>query len=61
MPLKCSEDCCIVCDFCIFYDFNGDKKGVYTGHGVCWNPNHPTRKMPHDGCSDFICNYVIKR
>jgi len=59
MVLKCSNDCHIVCDFCIFYDFNSDEDGVYTGNGVCWHPDHPQRKYPTDGCDDFICSAVI--
>jgi len=58
--LHCSEGCYTICDFCLFYDFNGDDNDVYIGKGVCWHPKHPERKSPSDGCNDFICGRVIE-
>lgn len=58
--LTCGEGCYPVCDFCLFYDFNGDKEGAYDGHGVCWHPDHPLRKDPSGECEDFICFNIIK-
>ena len=56
--LKCSNECFDICDFCLFFDFNGID-GVYDGHGVCWNPDHPKRVDPFDRCDDFICFSVL--
>lgn len=62
--LKCNEECTPICDFCIFFDFNGKEMGgykdVYDGHGVCWNPDDPRRTDPLDGCSDFICSQIYE-
>ena len=41
------------CDFCIYYDFNGDSDGCYTGNGYC----RKLKKLsePFDFCKYFIC------
>ena len=44
-----------ICDFCSFYRFNGDSRGVYLGLGECAHPAHPHRSEPCDGCADFSC------
>lgn len=44
-----------VCDFCRFYAFNGDTRGVYLGNGRCEHPDHPRPADPGDGCDDFDC------
>lgn len=41
------------CDFCQFYDFNGDDFGVYHGNGRCEHPDHPRNSDPGDLCDDF--------
>lgn len=48
----CSPDCPVVCDFCIWYSFNGDN-GTFTGDGYC-TINGLARK-PEDFCEMFIC------
>ena len=53
-PKVCCEECFPICDFCRFYNFNGDKDGAYTGNGYC--VKHEIRKEPDDCCKDFICN-----
>lgn len=41
------------CDFCKFYDFNGNEDGAYTGEGYC--NKYAERKDPEDVCSEFHC------
>lgn len=56
MKRFCSKACEVVgavCDFCIFYDFNGDDDGCYTGDGYC--RFHQKQIDPEEGCADFIC------
>lgn len=42
-----------ICDFCKWYDFNGDEEGCYTGDGYCrhWHQ----LSDPADGCGQFVC------
>lgn len=44
-----------ICDFCRFYQFNGDENGVYIDKGMCEHPDHAGRRDPADGCEDFVC------
>ena len=49
VPIPC-------CDFCAYYDFNGDEDGVYIDKGWC---NKFTKSsLPEYGqeCNEFICN-----
>jgi hypothetical protein len=58
MAEYCSEECRkvgSVCDFCKFYNFNGDERGVYTGDGKCEHTEHPRHEEPDSGCDDFVC------
>lgn len=48
-----------VCDFCKFYDFNGDKEGRYIERGYC--RFHKEAREPGDGCDDFVCTHVKPR
>ena len=51
---KCSKCTPVpVCDFCKYYDFNGENM-VYTDNGRC--NKHNERKDPEEGCNDFHCN-----
>lgn len=59
-PLKCNSDCIAICDFCLFFDFNGGEYGIYTGHGACWNPYKPGRVSPTYSCEHFICFSIIE-
>ena len=45
-----------VCDFCGYYNFNGDKGGVYLDKGWCNKFNR--REEPEGGryCEEFICS-----
>lgn len=61
MKRYCSEECKKIgpmCDFCKFYDFNGDKYGFYIERGYC--RFHKKAKEPFEGCKDFVC-FRIKR
>jgi Zn-finger nucleic acid-binding protein len=42
-----------ICDFCVHYDFNPGRDGVYTDNG--WCRKHKQPKQPEDGCDDFNC------
>lgn len=43
-----------VCDFCKWYDFNGNEEDGYTGDGFCRRWQSP--RDPDDGCNEFICH-----
>ena len=43
---------CDVCDFCVYYDFNGED-GAYVGKGFC--NKFAQQKDPEEGCESFIC------
>jgi hypothetical protein len=43
-----------LCDFCRWYDFNGDEDACYTGDG--WCRLHGRSSDPTDECGDFHCN-----
>ena len=47
--------CGPICDFCRFYNFNGDGNGVYTGEGRCEHPDHPRPEEPFSACEDYEC------
>lgn len=47
--------CDPICDFCRFYNFNGNENGAYVGEGRCDHPDHPRASEPGDGCEDFDC------
>ncbi len=48
---QCDSD---VCDFCAYYDFNGED-GMYVGKGFC--NKHVQQKDPEDFCDSFICEF----
>jgi hypothetical protein len=60
---KCNEECMDCCDFCYWYDFNADERGLYVGNGKCNEPNHlgDNNTDPGDTCNDFICFNVKSR
>ena len=39
------------CDFCVYYNFNGDSNGIYIDLGYC--RFHKRRQEPGDECDDF--------
>lgn len=43
----------VICDFCAYYDFNGNEEGCYIDKGYC--NRHKKHKDPYDGCNQFIC------
>jgi len=50
-----------VCDFCLYYLFNGEDKGgkpgpVYVNKGCC--KKHFLRSDPGDGCEYFHCKFA---
>ena len=53
----CNKDCTPVCDFCAFYNFNGDKDGIYTGRGWCKLLHK--RKEPESFCKRFHCYMTL--
>ena len=62
----CAADCLPCCDFCVFFEFNGEAdtfqgkvwpNAVYVGKGYC-------RKFdmcadPGSGCSEFVCTGTV--
>lgn len=50
---KCSHDCPAICDYCIWFDFNGDDFGAYTDDGYC--RVNGENKWPEDECENFVC------
>ena len=46
------------CDFCKYYDFNGDDEGRYTGDGYC-NKKKQGRE-PGEECDEFHCKQAKK-
>ena len=46
---NCKSD---VCDFCVWYDFNGEN-GCYVGKGYC--NKLKKQKDPEENCKEFIC------
>ena len=57
---KCSLTCPEICDYCYFYDFNGDENGAYTGDGRCLAIGES--REPESICDLFVCfNYVKER
>ena len=60
MKRFCSKECKEmdgVCDFCQYYDFNGDEDGVYVDKGFCKLHKKPSE--PHWICDNFTC-FLIK-
>jgi len=53
--IKCeaAEECYPICDFCKYYNFNGNETGAYTGNGYCSKLRMNTD--PADSCNDFHC------
>ena len=45
-----------ICDFCKWYDFNGDEDGCYTGDGYCRLLKVQCDPDDGFGCPDFFCN-----
>jgi len=59
MSKYCSKECeevGPVCDFCIYYNFNANKNGAYTGHGYC--KKLKIHREPYEGCNEFVCQWV---
>lgn len=55
----CSEECekyNAICDFCKYYDFNGNEGGGYTGDGYC--NLYKVSKEPFDDCKRFYCKNI---
>jgi len=65
---KCSPDCQAACDFCVFFDYNGedlvDENGkiypgaLYVGNGHC--ALHDRHTDPGWECGDFCCMNVFR-
>ena len=55
---NCEEDLAC-CDFCKYYNFNGDSRGAYTGDGYC--DKKKQGKDPGDVCDDFHCSQVKEK
>lgn len=53
--ITCSDECeqGACCDFCIYYDFNGNEEGAYTGEG--WCDYLDEQSDPGDVCENFYC------
>jgi hypothetical protein len=51
MTCSLDEGCC---DFCKFFDFNGDEDGCYTDDG--WCRKHSRKTDPGDLCADYRCD-----
>ena len=56
MKLCNEKNCAPLCDFCKFYDFNGNKDGAYTGNGYC--NKHDKKRDPEDECDEFECDLI---
>ncbi len=54
---KCVGEHGACCDFCKFYDFNGNSDGAYTGEGYCNKCIEP--KDPENVCSKFHCKKAL--
>lgn len=52
----CSSCAGPLCDFCVWFDFNGDQEGVYLGLGRCTHSEHPRPEDPAGACDDFVCS-----
>lgn len=50
----CSDDCPAICDYCIWFDFNGDDVGAYIGDGYCRLSGE--NRWPEDSCWNFVCS-----
>jgi hypothetical protein len=59
MMKKCNEDCIPVCDFCLYYEFNADDEGAYTGDG--WCSYNKKAVEPYDMCKYFYCSRLYRR
>jgi hypothetical protein len=63
MAKFCSESCeeaGSICDFCKWYDFNGNERGAYTGDGWCNKFNEPSDPHCGSNCDEFICRRVVE-
>ncbi len=49
----CDKECFPICDFCKFFDFNGDENGTYINLGCC--NFHKENRDPTSQCDEFIC------
>ena len=56
MAVKCGDKCPQVCDACLYYAYNGDQEGCYTGDGWCNKFNCP--EEPWSDCPFFHCRTV---
>ena len=55
---KCAPGCPAICDFCIWYHFNGDpvegyEFEVYVDEGYCRLNGEPME--PYYDCPNFVC------
>lgn len=52
----CVDEDQACCDFCKFYDFNGND-GMYSGEGYCYQ--HAANRDPEEMCNYFQCKDSI--
>lgn len=65
---KCTHDCQAACDFCVFFDYNGEdlidfdgqvwSGALYVGKGYC--NFHKRDTDPGWECDDFCCMNVFR-
>lgn len=55
---KC-EPRALCCDFCAYYQFNGDEQGRYTGEG--WCRLHKREEDPASLCDDYFCFEILRK
>jgi len=53
LPITCCDECLPVCDFCIYYNFNGNEFGGYIEKG--WCRKHKEERDPGSQCENFHC------
>ena len=49
------KPCCSICDFCVHFNFNGNKDDVYVGNGYCRHKKLPMDPSSGSKCTDFKC------
>jgi hypothetical protein len=60
--MKLCNECdsrALCCDFCAYYQFNGDEQGRYTGDG--WCRLHKREEDPASLCDDFFCFQLLTK
>jgi len=50
---SCGDPAFVCCDFCVHFDFNPDKDGVYADNG--WCRIHKQQREPEEMCDLFNC------